>query len=93
MEIKAPKLFDINELKISAIEKAKQLVGKYKQQYYVLNNLTFSDQLAAKCAIIATDEVISQWEYISTYLANGMGEFNPNLQYWIEVRRELTQMI
>ena len=44
---------------------------------------------AVKCAIIAVDEIIEQWDYIDTYLANGMGELNPNLRFWQSVKQQL----
>jgi hypothetical protein len=37
----------------------------------------------------AVEQIIEQWEYIDTYLANGNGELNPNLKYWHEVKKEL----
>ena len=46
---------------------------------------------AKKCALIAVQEIIDQWEYIDTYLANLNGEFNPNLHYWQEVENELNK--
>lgn len=38
-------------------------------------------------ALLVADEVISQWEYIDTYLADMNGELNPNLRYWYKVRK------
>lgn len=47
---------------------------------------------AKQCAIIAVKEVISQWEYIDTYLANLNGELNNNLKFWQSVLIELKSM-
>jgi len=47
---------------------------------------------AKQATLIALDEIIEQWEYIDTYLADGMGELNPNLRYWYEVRQELNAL-
>ena len=42
-----------------------------------------------KHALITVNEVIEQWEYIDIYLADGRGEFNPNLRYWYNVKTHL----
>lgn len=39
--------------------------------------------------MITVDEIIKQWEYIDTYLADGQGELNPNLRYWYDVKKEI----
>ena len=31
-------------------------------------------------------EVVEQWEYVDTHLADLGGELNPNLKYWNEVK-------
>ena len=79
-------------------EKAKELIEKYKPHMYcymgsgMLSN-TYDEsvvlQNAVKCSIIAVEEIIDQWEYIDTYLADGNGELNPNLKYWYQVKKEL----
>jgi hypothetical protein len=48
--------------------------------------------LATQCAVTAVSEIIEQWEYIDAYIANGMGELNPNLKYWYEVKQELEKL-
>jgi hypothetical protein len=69
-------------------EKAQELVEKY----YPLSMDSFRTLIYAKqCAVIAVDEIIEQWELIHAYIANGMGELNPNLKYWYEVKHELTK--
>jgi hypothetical protein len=75
-------------------EKANDLVNRY---YYMLpNNGKLNEGInscdsrykeAIECAFVTVDEVIEQWEYIDTYLANGMGELNPNLKHWYEVKQ------
>ena len=75
-------------------EKANNLVNRY---YYMLpNNGELNSGInscesryneAIECAFVAVDEVIEQWEYIDTYLANGMGELNPNLKHWYEIKQ------
>jgi hypothetical protein len=47
---------------------------------------------AADCAIIAVKEIIQQWEIVDAYLANGQGQLNPNLKYWLEVEIELEKL-
>ena len=66
-------------------EKAKELIEKF---IFINGNSFF----AKDCAIIAVDEIIDQWDYIDTYLANLGGEFNPNLRYWQEVKTELEKL-
>ena len=75
----------------TAKSKASHLFGKmYKYQLDKRNPIAW--QLAIKCSNVAVDEIIEQWEYIDTYLANGKGEFNPNLNYWKNVKKELEGM-
>ena len=45
-----------------------------------------------QCALIAVDEIISQWEYIDTYLSDFGGELNINLKYWYEVKQEIEKL-
>ena len=64
---------------MTAVEKkAKELIERFE------NGLTVKDY-----ALIAVDEIIDQWEYIYAHIADGMGELNPNLKYWYEVKHEL----
>jgi hypothetical protein len=63
-------------------EKANKLTDKYFDKIGVLIT-----EEAIDCALIAVDEIIEQWEYIDTYLADGRGELNPNLKYWHEVKK------
>ena len=39
--------------------------------------------------IYFVNEIVQQWEYIDTYLGNNGGKFNPNLQYWLDVKNEV----
>ena len=72
-------------------EKAKELVEKFKQ--YADNSTYGYEQEADKqCALIAINEIIEQWEYIDTYLADLKGELNPNLKFWIEVEQEIEKL-
>ena len=74
---------------MTAVEKAKELFDNY---YIVCQEFTEEIQCsiqAKQCALIAVKEIIDQWEYIHAYIANGMGELNPNLHYWQEVKHEL----
>jgi hypothetical protein len=61
-------------------EKAEQLIDK---MYSISGLIRFSKIYA----IVAVNEVIEQWEYIDTYLADGRGQLNPNLKYWYEVKK------
>ena len=44
---------------------------------------------AKQCALICVEEIIEQWEYIDTYLADKKGELNPNLKFWLKVKEEI----
>lgn len=61
-------------------EKAKQLIDKH---YSISGHSRFSKEYA----LITVNEIIEQWEYIDTHLADGRGELNPNLKYWYEVKK------
>ena len=65
-------------------EKASELFVKY----YAYRSNTVAKLMAEICV----EEVIGQWEYIDTYLADLGGQFNPNLKYWYEVKKELEAM-
>jgi hypothetical protein len=73
---------------MTAQEKAQELYFKYYQQ---VADGSFPEYNAKQCALVAVDEIIEQWELIHAYIANGMGELNPNLKYWYEVKDELTK--
>lgn len=45
-----------------------------------------------ECALICVDEIITQWEYIDTYISDFGGKLNPNLKYWLEVKQELLKL-
>ena len=66
-------------------EKAVSILCKFYELPHVMN--MYDD--GKDCAMVCVDEIISQWEYIDAYLANGNGELNPNLRYWKEVKKEL----
>jgi hypothetical protein len=61
-------------------EKAIELVEKYSY---------FEPNTAKKCALIAVDEIIQQWEVIDTYIADFGGKLNQSLKYWIQVKQEI----
>ena len=70
-------------------EKAEELVDKMRDE--IPCHCDDWEQ-AKQCALIAVDEVIDQWEYIYVHIADGMGELNPNLKYWKEVKREIENL-
>ena len=72
-------------------EKAQELIDKFRLNVVDYEGSGLNDFKAKQCAVIAVDEIIEQWEYIHAYIANGMGELNPNLKYWYEVKHELTK--
>lgn len=48
--------------------------------------------IAIECALIAVNEIIEQWEYIDTHIADDGGKLNPNLKYWLEVKQEIEKL-
>lgn len=66
-------------------EKAIEIYNKFRNE----NSVMTSNIRAKKQALICVKEVIQQWEYIDTYIADLGGQLNPNLKYWIEVESEL----
>lgn len=75
--------------------KADELFGKYLPLVDCGNNIhttKVQKENAKQCALIAVKEVISQWEYIHTHIADLGGKLNPNLKYWNEVENELEAM-
>ena len=77
-------------------EKAKELIGNFRKildNDFPRNKEDARYNFLAQCnAILCAKEVILQWEYIDTYLANLGGELNPNLRYWQEVKAELEKL-
>ena len=69
---------------MTAVETAQELVDKFTFSCRECDNARLS-------ALIAVDEIIEQWEYIYVHIADGMGELNPNLKYWYEVKHELNK--
>jgi hypothetical protein len=67
-------------------EKAREL---YDKHYSLIRDFVGKHDYVKEVCIIAVDEIIKQWEYIDTYIANGMGKLNLNLKYWNEVKAEL----
>jgi hypothetical protein len=79
-------------------EKAKEIVEKIKkstsfkyQEYAGANYTTFEhgDDILINTAIAVVDEIIEQWNYIDTHISDLNGELNPNLRYWLDVKKEL----
>lgn len=73
-------------------EKAIEIVNKYEQ--HLFNKFTQNEDWV-KCtqsALIAVNEVIDQWIIIDTYLGNGQGQLNPNLKYWLSVKKEIKKL-
>lgn len=68
-------------------DKAEELVNKMHKANWKMTNYS-----AVSCAMVCVDEIISQWEYIDTYLADLKGDLNPNLRYWYSVKQELEKM-
>lgn len=71
-------------------------VKLYESFFYCIPSISdegkLEDETAKKCAIIAVEEIIKQWDYIDTYLADYGGKFNPNLKYFLEVKQELEKL-
>jgi hypothetical protein len=63
-------------------EKARELVDKF------YNEVKYMER-AKKCALIAVDEIIQQWEVIDTYIADFGGKLNQSLKYWQQVKQEI----
>jgi hypothetical protein len=74
---------------MTAKEKAKELFDKY---YIVCQEYTEEIQCSIqskKCALIAVDEIIKQWEVVDTYIADFGGKLNQNLIFWQQVKQEI----
>jgi len=41
---------------------------------------------------LAVQEIILQWDYIDTYIADLKGALNPNLKYWLQVKTEIEKI-
>ena len=67
---------------ITSEEKAGEIINKH----YEVDNCLMK---AREHALITINEIIEQWDYIDTYIANLNGELSHNLQYYREVRKHL----
>ena len=76
---------------MKATEKAASLIVKFSAQlpYYTKKD---NMRKSVICALVCVEEIIDQWKYIDTYLADLRGELNPNLKYWYEVKEELLKL-
>ena len=87
-------------MELSPKEKARELVEKFLEfttgeednGFTTIYSIEKHKKNATQCAIIAADEIINQWEYIDTYISDGMGKLNLNLKYWNEVKSELEKI-
>ena len=76
-------------------EKAQYLIDKFTPHAYGVwdKNGSKEERYHSKqCALIAVDEIIEQWEYVDTYLADLGGKLNPNLKYWQETKQEILKL-
>jgi hypothetical protein len=71
-------------------DKAKELVSKFTFLSYPESNMKFYNP--KQCALIAVDEIIDQWEYIDTYIADLGGKLNLNLHFWQQVKQEIEKL-
>lgn len=77
---------------MTAPSKARQIIQDYFikcQEWFppqTLNGWGKVNHRACELALTAVDEIIEQWKIIDIYLADGNGELNQNLRYWIEVQ-------
>jgi hypothetical protein len=73
-------------------EKAKELTLKFmkidsdSEQFVEFKIKLF---YAQRCALIAVNEIIQQWEVVDTYIADFEGQLNQSLKYWQEVKQEI----
>ena len=74
-------------------EKAEELINKFVD-IVIYDNCSEEPlkYLQIRAALICVEEIIDQWEYIDTYLADLGGKLNPNLKYWYEVKKELLKL-
>lgn len=73
-------------------DKAKQLVEKYYNLFSIQLENEISMMEAKRCALLAVQEIILQWDYIDTYIADLKGALNPNLKYWLQVKTEIEKL-
>jgi hypothetical protein len=81
---------------MTAKEKAKELVSKMYVEYKPSEDdasgvyvFYMNLEIAKRCALIAVDEIIQQWEVIDTYIADFGGKLNQSIRYWQEVKQEI----
>lgn len=48
--------------------------------------------LAKSAAIVTANEIIKQWDYIDTYIADDRGGLNPNLRVWYKIKEEIEKL-
>ena len=77
---------------MNAQDKAKQLVEKYYNLFSIQLENEISMMEAKRCSLLAVQEIILQWDYIDTYIADLKGALNPNLKYWLQVKTEIEKI-
>ena len=82
----------------AAREKAWELVNEFKDYVHgyigssMLSNYEYPHRIISQAkavALIEVGDIIEQWEYIDTFLADLGGKLNPNLGFWYAVKKEL----
>jgi len=83
---------------ITPKQKADEIVGKYWKlvnDYPIdlddnIEYIYLPPSFAIEAAIIEVDEIIYQWDYIDTYIADLGGKFAQyNLKFWYKVKKEI----
>lgn len=78
---------------MEAKDKAKALVEKYFEELFeYIPNIADRMKAAKQCALIACAEVLKQWEYVDTHIADLGGQLSPNYKFWLEVEQEINQL-
>ena len=81
-------------------EKADELIAKYKEvvEGYPIDigdNLEYiypPHACVINAVLLAVNEIIEQWDYVDTYLADFGGKFSEyNLKFWLLVKKRIIE--
>lgn len=74
-------------------EKALELFNINLDRFFSAELSDVKNRGTAKAnTIFWVEQIIGQWEYIDTYLADLNGELNPNLRYWYKILEQIKQI-
>lgn len=72
--------------------KAKEIFNRIRFTSGENMNCSVCDCVVKPIALYMVSEILKQWEYVDTHIADLGGKLSPNYKYWLEVEQEINQL-